>query len=206
MENLNKKEFKPENLVEKAIKDAELRERLIRNLLVKDDYVRFNSNKVLLVLSEKAPEILYPDWDFFAKLLRSTNNFHIVIGIQLLANLVKVDNKAKFERLFDEYCGLIDAKSVMTASHLALNLGKIAKVKPNLREKVTKTLLSIDKTHHEPQRKELVKASVIQSFDEYFDTIEDKVEVINFVKSQLRSQSPKTRKLAKSFLKRREIK
>lgn len=203
MENLNKKEFKPETLVDKAIKDPILREKLIKNLLVKDDYTRFNSHKVLLILSEKKPEILYPDWDFFANLLKSSNNFQIVIGIQLIANLVRVDHQAKFEGLFDEYCRLIDTKSVMTSSHLALNLGKIAKEKPNLREKVTKRLLSIDKTHHEPQRKDLIKAYAIESLNEYFDMVEDKAEIINFVKSQLKSRSPKTKKIAESFLKKK---
>jgi hypothetical protein len=203
MENLNKKEFKPETLVDKAIEDPIFREKLIKNLLVKDDYIRFNSHKVLLILSERTPEILYPNWDFFANLLKSSNNFQIVIGIQLLANLARVDNQAKFEGLFDEYCGLLDAKSVMTASHLALNLGKIAKAKPNLREKVTKRLLNIDKTHHEPQRKDLIKASVIESFNEYFDMVENKTEIINFVKSQLKSQSQKARKMAETFLKKK---
>lgn len=205
MENINKKEFKPETLVDKAIKDPKLREKLIKNLLVKEDYTRFNSHKVLLIISEKAPELLYPNWDFFASLLKSSNNFQIVIGIQLLANLARVDNQAKFEGLFDEFCGLIDARSVMTASHLALNLGKIAKAKPNLREKVTKRLLSIDKTHHEPQRKDLIKGSVIESLNEYFDMVEDKVEIINFIKSQLESQSPKTKKIAESFIRKRRI-
>jgi hypothetical protein len=201
MENLNKKDFEPESLVDISIKDPKILNQLIQNLEVKDDTLRYNSHKVLLIISQDAPEVLYPQWDFFAKLLKSKNNFHKVIGIQILANLVKVDVANKFESIFDIYCSLIDAKSVMTASHLALNLGKIAKVKPDMREKVTDVLLAIDQTHHESSRKDLIKASVIESFNEYFNEIKNKEEVIKFVETQLNSKSPKTRKAAEKFLK-----
>ena len=88
----------------------------------------------------------------------------------------------------------------MTASHLAANLGKIAKVKPDLRKKITEVLLNIDQTHHESGRKDLIKAYVIESFHEYFEDIKNKEEVIKFIKNQLKSNSPKTRKIAENFI------
>ncbi|MFX1589602.1 MAG: hypothetical protein ACFFC1_15740 [Promethearchaeota archaeon] len=202
MQNLNKKDFKPESIINKTLKDPKILAELINNLIAKDETIRYNSHKVLLIISQNKPEVLYSQWDFFADLLKSQNNFHKVIGIQILANLTKIDTKNKFEEIFDTYCKLIDAKSVMTAGHLAANLGTIAKVKPNLREKLTNVLLNIDKTHHELSRKDLIKAYVIESFNEYFNEIEDKGEVIEFVKAQLDSKSPKTRKAAEKFLKK----
>jgi hypothetical protein len=204
MENLKKKDFKPESLVNKAIEDSKILTKLINNIHVKDEKIRYNSHKVLLLVSELDPEVLYPQWDFFVNLLKSNNNFHKVIGIQILANLSKVDVDNKFEMIFNLYCALLDAKSVMTASHLAMNLGKIAKVKASLREKVTEILLNIDKTSHERGRKDLIKASVIKSFIEYLDLIKDKDEIIKFVKDQLNSSSPKTKKMAEDFLKKNE--
>lgn len=202
MHALNKKEFKPEDFVRKVTKNPDILLESVNNLLVKNDTIRYNSHKVLLLISENNPELLYPQWDFFAKLLNSKNNFHKVIGIQIIANLVKIDNQNRFEKIFETYSNLLDAKSVMTAGHLAANLGKIAKVKSNLRDKITKALLSINKTHHEPSCKELIKASIIDSFSEYFNIIEDKEPIINFVNAQLKSQSPKTRKTAQTFLKK----
>ena len=201
MENLNNKDFEPNSLVDISIENPKILNQLLKNLEVKDDTLRYNSHKVLLIISQDAPEFLYPQWDFFAELLKSKNNFHKVIGIQILANLVKVDIENKFEGICDIYCSLIDAKSVMTASHLAANLGKIAKVKADLRKKITKILLDIDQTHHESGRKDLIRASVIESFNEYFNEIKNKEEVINFVETQLNSKSPKTRKAAEKFLK-----
>ncbi|MFX0025725.1 MAG: hypothetical protein ACFE8M_04860 [Candidatus Hermodarchaeota archaeon] len=202
MQNLNKKDFEPESFVNKALEDPKILAELMNNLLAKDEIVRYNSHKILIIISQDKPEVLYPHWDFFADLLKSKNNFHKVIGIQILANLTKIDTKNKFEDIFEIYCNLLDAKSVMTAGHLAANLGIIAKVKPNLRDKLTKVLLSIDETHHEISRKDLIKAYIIESFNEYFNEIENKEEIIKFVKAQLECKSPKTRKAAEKFLKK----
>ena len=202
MESLKKKDFNPENLANEAIKNSKILRELINNLLIKDDIIRYNSHKVLLLVSECYPKTLYPDWDFFVNLLKSKNNFHKVIGIQILANLSKVDTLNKFENIYDDYCDLLDAKSMMTAAHLAANIGKIAKNMPHLREKLTQVLLDIDKTHHEIGRKDLIKASIIDSFTEYFNEIKKKKEVIRFVTTQLNSRSPKTKKKAEEFLKK----
>ena len=202
MESLKKKDFNPENLANEAIKNSKILRELINNLLIKDDIIRYNSHKVLLLVSECYPKTLYPDWDFFVNLLKSKNNFHKVIGIQILANLSKVDTLNKFENTYDDYCDLLDSKSVMTAVHLAANIGKIAKNIPYLREKLTQVLLDIDKTHHEIGRKDLIKASIIDSFTEYFNEIKKKKEVIRFVTTQLNSRSPKTKKKAEEFLKK----
>jgi hypothetical protein len=202
MESLKKKDFNPENLANKAIKNSKILGELINNLLIKDDTIRYNSHKVLLLVSENYPKALYPDWDFFVNLLKSKNNFHKVIGIQILANLSKVDTLNKFENIYDDYCDLLDAKSVMTAAHLAVNIGKIAKNKPYLREKLTQLLLDIDKTHHEIGRKDLIKASIIDSFMEYFNEIKNKEDILTFLTQQLNSKSPKTKKKAEEFLKK----
>ena len=202
MHTLNKKDFKPEDLVDEATKNPDILMDLVNNLLVKNDTIRYNSHKILLLISESNPELLYPQWVFFSNLLNSKNNFHKVIAIQIIANLIKIDSQNRFEKIFESYCNLLDAKSVMTAGHLAANLGKIAKVKSNLRDKITKILLSINQTHHEPSRKELIKAFIIESFSEYFNLIEDKDPIIDFVQAQLKSQSPKTRKNAQIFLRK----
>ena len=201
MNILNNKNFVPESLVNKAIKEPKVLSELVENLVIKDEIIRYNSHKVLLIVSEVNPEVLYPKWDFFVDLIKSKNNFHKVIGLQLLANLTKVDKKEKFEEILDIYCDLLDAKSIMTAAHIAANLGKIAKVKPNLRNKITHKLMGIENTHHEPGRKELIKASIIESFREYFECSDTRDLIIDFVKKQLNSSSPKTRNTAEKFLK-----
>jgi len=186
-------------LAKRAIKDEKLLSDLLKGILSKEDEVRFENFKALLLLSEEHPEVLYPKWDCLADLLDSDNHYHRYIAINLLANLATVDEKIKFERIFDKYFSNIDGDRTMVAGQAALNSGKIAKAKPNLQTKITNKLLNIDKTHHGKQT-ELMKAYAIEALQEYFEVSSDKERILDFVKAQLESKSPKTRKIAKEFL------
>jgi len=202
--DLTKKDINVEKVTEKALKDNKALTELLENILGKKETLRFNSFKVLLLISEEHPKVLYPEWDFFAKLLDSDNAYHKYIGIYIIANLTRVDTKNRFEKMFNHYYGLLDDPRIVPPSHVALNSGKIIRAKPKLETKITKRLLSIDETHHETGRKDLIKGYVIEGFNEYFGEAKSQKEILEFVKRQLKSTSPKTRKVAKEFLKRWE--
>lgn len=186
-------------LANRAIKDEKLLSDLLKGVLSKEEKIRFNNFKALLYLSEEYPEILYSKWGLIADLLDSENHFHRYIAINLLANLARVDEKAKFDSIFGKYFSNIDCDRTMVAGQAALNSGKIAKAKPNLQTKITDKLLNIDKTHQGKQT-ELIKAYAIEAFQEYFEVSSDKERILFFVKAQLESKSLKTRKMAKEFL------
>jgi hypothetical protein len=190
---------KDTEIVKKAVKNEHLLSELLQNLLSNKDEVRYPSFNVVLVISEEYPEILYTKWNFLIDLLNSKNNYHKLIAIRLIANLTRIDTENKFEKIFEEYYNILEGNKAMTAGHLVGNSGKIAKAKPELQHKITSKLLNIDKLHRGKQ-KELIKAYAIDAFDEYFIEIEDKKQIIDFVKVQLKSDSPKTRKKAKEFL------
>ena len=200
--NLNNKNINIKAVANKALKDDKLLAELLDNLWSKNETIRYNSHKVLCLISQEHPRILYPQWDYFAKFLESDNTYHKLSAIHILANLIKADTRGKFEKMFDQFCGLLDDKSFITAAYLAGASGKIAKAKPKLQAKITNMLLSIDKTHHQQERKDLVKASIIEAFEEYFDQTRNKKRILEFVKKQLNCESPKTRKIAKEFMKR----
>ena len=198
--NLDKKDVNLENLARKTLSDKELLEELIKGSLSKDNTIRGNSFKTLEIISEENPEFLYPHWNNFHVMLKSKNNYHKYIAIYLLANLTAVDVENKFEALFDEYFGILSGDRAMTASHVALNSSKIALNKPELQERIIDTLLDIDEIHQGKQT-EMIKAYVIEALQEMYSEIEDKERVLEFVKAQLGSKSPKTRKVAAGFLK-----
>lgn len=191
-----------ESVAAKALKDAKLLSELLERLTSKEDEVRHNSFRALLIISEEHPEVLYPHWGYFSGLLSSENSYHRYIAVYMIANLTRVDTENKFEGISNGYLNLLNDKSVMVAGHLAVNLGKIVKAKPNLQMKITKMLLDIDKTYPRPDRRDLIKGSVIEALDQYFAEAKDQERIIEFVKEQLESTSPKTRKKAKEFLKR----
>jgi hypothetical protein len=197
--NLSQKEIDIEDVAEIAQQDKNVFSELLEGILSRNDSIRFNSFKVLLHLSEKHPALLYPQWDYFASLLESKNSYSQYIAIYLIARLTAVDIDSKFELIFDKYWGILEGEGTITAAHLALNSGKIARAKPQLMTRITSRLLNIDKTHRGKQ-KELVKGHAIEAFDEYYRETENKQEILEFVRRELESKSPRTRKLARQFL------
>ena len=189
-------------MAEKVVEDERISEAL-EGILSKKDEIRSNSFKVLMHVSEEQPEILYPKYDYLANLLDSDNHFHRYMSINILANLAVIDKENKFEKIFDNYFSNIDGDRTMVAGQAALNSGKIAKATLSIQTKITKRLLNIEKTHKGKQI-DLIKAYVIEAFNKYFAESSDKNEILDFVKAQLDSKSPKTRKLSKEFLKKNE--
>jgi hypothetical protein len=181
-----------------ALKDEKTLQELLDGVLSKNDKVRQRSFQALNFLSEKHPERIYGKWNFFADLIRKGNSFHKYIAIWIIANLTKADTENKFEKLFDEYYGLLGDKSVIPAAHVAAKSGIIALAKPELQSEITNRLLDIDNTVQ--RHKDLVKASAIEAFDAYFEKSKDQAKIIDFIKAQLDCESPKTRKKAKEFL------
>ncbi len=192
------------NIVKKVLKDNKLLSELIKGVASKDDSIRYPNAIALEILSNEHPEMIYPEWDFFIDLLNRRNAYSKSIAIKTIANLTSVDIEDRFENIFNEYYNELNDKSVIVARQLAINSGKIAKAKPKLQTKITNKLLSIDETNHNPNRKDLIKGDIIKAFSEYFEEIENKKEIIKFVKKQLKSTSPSTLKKVKEFLKRWE--
>jgi hypothetical protein len=190
-------------LAKKTIKENRLPRELLQGILSKEDRARYTSFKALMFVSEEQPELLYPHWDHFADLLDRESSHSKYIASYLIASLTPVDRGGKFEKLFDKYYNLLDDKSIIPAAHVARNSGRIVRSKPELEAKITDKLLSIDETHHKPGHKELIKGEAVAAFNEYFDQAKDKERIVEFVKKQLESESPKTRKNAKEFLKTR---
>lgn len=202
LKDLSKKKLNVKNMATMALSDKAVVSELMEGILSKKETIRFNSFKVLLLLSEEHRAILYPHWDFFAGLLGTDNTYHKYIAIYILANLAVNDPKGRFEKIFNKYYGLLDDESVIPPAHVAANSAKIAKAKPRLRARITDRLLAMDKTRHKPERKDLIRGYVIEAFGELFEGAKNKRKILEFVKAQLNSKSPKTRKKAKEFLKK----
>jgi hypothetical protein len=200
---LDKKDVDVASLAKRVLEDMEVLPELLDGILASKDFIRFNSFKVLLFISEEHPEVLYPRWDFFSALLDSDNSYQQYIAIYLITNLARADDSARLEGIFDKLYSILDGEGTITAAHLARNSGKIARAKPKLRARITERLLNIDRNHRGKQ-KELIKGHAIEAFDEYFEEAENQPEILEFVRKQLQSQSPKTRKLAREFLKKRD--
>ena len=190
------------HIASSALKDDALLSELLEGLRSKKETFRYNCHKVLMLISEGHGQVLYPKWDYLVEQLSSDNTYWKMSALQILANLTSVDGEGKFEQIFDKYYGLLDDKSMITAAHVAGASSKIVKSKPELEMKITARLLNLDGTHHEPERRDLVKGYAIEAFSEYFDQAKDKEGIIKFVEQQVDAKSPRTRKIAGDFLRR----
>jgi len=198
---LKKKDANIEKIAKMALKEEKLLSELVNNLKSKEETVRYNSYKVILLISEEQPDVIYPRWDFLESMMDGSNAYWRSSSARLIGNLARVDKENKFEKILDRYYNLLN-DSVIVAYTITACSGRIAKAKLKLQAKITEKLLNIDKTNQ--KHKDLIKAGAIESFSEYFEEAKNKKKILKFVKEQLGCESPKTRKIAKEFLKRWE--
>jgi hypothetical protein len=166
----------------------------------KKSQLRYNSFRILEIVSTKHPEVLVPHWSFLVELLKSKCDPAKYNALHIIANLVAAGKDGGFESIFNLYFDLLEEDNLPLVAHLAGLAGKIARAKPRLQSRITEKLLSIDQTHFNDERNELIKGYAIESFDEYFDQAPDKEIIAAFVKDQIHSSSLKTRKKAADFL------
>jgi len=189
-----------ERAKQSSLADPQTLQHLLEGLTSQDDTYRYNCFQTMLVLTEEQPAKLFPEWGRFANLLDSDNVYHCNIGLCLLANLTATDASGKFATIFDRYFSFLEGDSLISARYAAQNAGKIARNEPKLQNRITEKLLGIEDSHQ--KQKELLKADVIQAFDNYFEQSDEQRKMLAFVGAQIDSSSPKTQKAAKAFLKK----
>lgn len=173
----------------------------MNNLESNKEKLRNNAFNILLPISLNNPQELYPEWDRIVKILKKEEVSNKYVAIPLIANLVRVDKNNKFDKIFKYYFGLINHESPVVSPHIAGNSGKIINAKPYLQKKILDILMTTDEKS-KCRHKELLKSYVIDALDECFPDLNNKNEVLNFVERQTKSDSPKTKKRAKEFLKK----
>ncbi len=196
----------PETMAQHALTNQRALQSLLDGISPKtqQSVIRENSSKAVLYLSEQHPGVLLPHWAYFVKLLKSDNGFSKYVAVHTIANLVTAGDDGRFEKSFTTFYRLLDDESVMVASHTAGVSGQIARAKPQLRSKITHRLLSIPQTHFPADRQALIISYALTALDEYFaeSTARDQDRILAFTHQQIDCASPKTRKLAKDFIKK----
>ncbi|MFQ5892465.1 MAG: hypothetical protein ACE5HW_06695 [Candidatus Methanofastidiosia archaeon] len=164
--------------------------------------IKFKSAKILRIVSEKNPQELYSQIDFFIILLDSENNIIKWNAMDVIANLTLVDSENKFDEIFEKYYGLLSDESMITAGHVVENSGKIAKAKPYLQYKITNELLKVESIPRRQECKNILLGKVILSFGQYIDQVKNKEKMISLAKRQLNNTRNATKKKAEKFLKK----
>lgn len=204
LQRLLDKSMTPDQLLQKVKLDFNLLPAVLKGTSSSKAAIRYGCGKVLMQLSAEHPEQLYPHMDFFAKLLDSKYRILTWNAIATIANLTKVDEKRKFDILFDKYYSFIHDEYMVTVANVVGNSGKIASAKPYLIEKITNELLSVENIpttpHLTEECKRVIAEKAIDTFDLFFDKIKNKEEVMSFVKRQHNSPRKTLRTVAENFI------
>ena len=202
-QEIARKETDMEKTVDKVMKKPELLSEVFEGLGSDKARIKYGCVKVLRLISEKKPEILYPRMDFFSDLLDSNNNFLKWGAIHTIANLVAADSERRFEVIFDKYFAPIPGPELIPAGNVIGGAAKIALAKPELSDRIAKEMLKVEKAKYQTAEcRNVAMGHAIKSFDLFFDQIKDKEPVIKLIKKQLKNTRNATRKKAEKFLKK----
>ena len=198
LDKLLDKSITKEQLLEKVEKDFNIIPKIVNGMNSSKAAIRYGCGKVLMDFSERNPKELYPYFDFFVKLLDSKYRILTWQAMAIIANLTSVDKNDKFDSIFEKYFNFINDEYMVTIANLVGHSGKIACSKPNLIPLITENLLKIENLKTTPhltdECKRVIAESAINSFDMYFDRVENKEKVFSFVKQHVNS-SRKTLKI-----------
>ena len=207
LRKLGSKAFTKEELLQKVEKDFSLLPAVLKGTSSSKATVRYGCAKVLMDMSEKYPEILYPYIDNFIMLLKSKYRILTWNAIAIIANLTRVDRDRKFDVIFDQYYGFLNDEYMVTVANVVGNSAKIALAKPNLVQRITSELLKVENIkltpHLTAECKRVIIEHAVKSLDVFFEKIEAKELVLSFVRKQLCSTRTSLRKEAQSFLEKR---
>jgi len=208
LQKLGSKAFTKEELLQKVEKDFSLLPVVLKGTSSPKATVRYGCAKVLMDVSEKYPEILYPYFDNFIVLLKSKYRILTWNAIAIIANLTRVDRDRKFDAIFDQYYGFLNDEYMVTVANVVGNSAKIALAKPHLVQRITSELLKVENIkltpHLTAECKRVIIEHTIKSLDVFFEKIEAKEQVLSFVRKQLCSTRTSLRKEAQSFLEKRD--
>lgn len=181
---------------------------LIAALQIEKGTAKYAYEKVLRLVSERRPELIYPHFDVFAAMLDSDNSFLKWGAIMTVAHLTAVDAESKFEAIFEIYYAPITGPVMVTAANIIGSSGRIALARPELTERIVREILKVEKAKYErhgrpsPECRNVAIGQAIDAFDRFFDQVEAKAAVIRFVKRQLANPRKPVVKKAERFLRR----
>jgi hypothetical protein len=203
LEQIGQKGSDKEEIAEWVIAEPELIADVLEGLSARPAAIKYGCSKVLRLISQQQPEVLYPSFDLFVKRLDIDNTFLKCDAILILANLASVDSEGKFEAIFDRYFAPIKGPTLIVAANIIGSAAKIAAAKPALSDRIAAELLKVEEAKYQTAEcRNIALGQAIDAFDEFFEQIGDKERVRRLVKKQLENTRKGTAKKAEQFLKK----
>ncbi len=181
---------------------------IVEALQLEKSAKKFAYEKALRRLSEIRPELLYPHFDVFVRMLDNENSFLKWGAVMTVANLTAVDSQNRFEDIFKRYYAPISGPVMVTAANVIGSSTRIVRAKPALADAVTKEILRVEKADFlnkgepSPECRNVAIGQAIDAFDQFYDRVGPKNKVLNFVKRQLSNTRKQVAGKAEKFLRK----
>jgi len=167
--------------------------------------IKYGAGKVLRILSQKAPTLVYREFDAVARLLDSDATFNRWGAIIILGNLAPADRDGRIEAILDRFLAPIPGPVMIEAANTIEAAGKIAAAQPRLAARIAREILKVETARYKTAEcRNVAIGQAIQALDRFIDRLRDRRPVLEFVRGQLDNTRPATRKKAEAFLRRHE--
>jgi len=202
-EEVARKSAELEALAQRVIRQPGLLLEVFVGLGAEPARIKYGCLKLLRILSETRPDLLYPEIDRLVQLLKSENQILKWGAIIMLGNLAAVDSERKIDALLDEYLQPISGQVMITAANVIHGAGKIAQAKPHLADRIARALLRVEAANYQTAEcRNVALGHVVESLELFFGQVQQSAPVVGFVRRQLDNPRNAVKKKAARFLKR----
>ncbi len=196
--------LKPVQLARKAICNPQLFSEIAEGLKAEKPRVKYGCAKALRLISEQRPDLLYPHFDLFVRLLDHENKILQWDAAFVLSHLARVDVDDKFAAILDRYFSPIVGPVMITAANVIQGGARIARAKPQLAERIAAEVLKVARARYRTAEcRNVAIGHAILALGDLLPLLGHPARVIQFVRRQTRNPRPATRKKAEHFLKAR---
>jgi hypothetical protein len=192
-----------EKLAERVVSRPELLQEAFDGLGADTARVKYGCLKLLRIISERKPDILYPEIGRLIRLLDSENNIFKWGAIIIVGNLAAVDSERKIDDILNRYLQPISGHVMITAANVIGGAGKIARAKPHLADRIARFVLQVETANYQTDEcRNVASGHAIESLDLFFEHLKQPQPVIEFVKRQLNNRRNAVKRKAARFLKK----
>lgn len=199
-------------IVSEAIENAAILHSLFELVLTETSSIKYVCTKIIRLVSEQKPELIYPYFDEIIKWLHQENSFIKWDGILTLSNLSAVDYEDKFDAIYSDYFSLIRDPQMITAANVIGNAWKIILAKPKLESDITRRLLEVpnivymNKGDPSPECNSIVSGQVLECFEHYFQYSGNQAAMVSFAEGLLGCSRKSVAGKAAEFLRGHSVK
>ena len=174
---------------------------VLDGLGARDPRVKYGCAKVLEVLSEAHPAVLYPMFDRIADLLEGDNKILQWEAIRIIANLARVDKENSVERILDRYLAPVCGPVLVTAANVIGGAATIAAAKPHLVARIASDILKVEHGRYQTTEcRNVALGQAILALDSLVGQVAEPQPILEWVQRRVRNRRAATRRKAQWFL------